>query len=89
MVDAWVAEYNADRPHQALDEQRPVTPADRFTPTPDQEKKLLPVWLPPVLVAAPHVSAGQVTSADDNGTSELAEDSPCLLYTSPSPRDRS
>ena len=33
-IDAWVAEYNADRPHQALDGQVPVTPADRFTPSP-------------------------------------------------------
>ena len=75
-VDEFVQAYNADRPHQGLDSEQPVTPADRFTPTPDQEKKLLPVWLPPVLVAAPHVSAGQVTSADDNGTAELAEDPP-------------
>jgi len=28
-VDAWVEEYNTDRPHQALDERVPVTPADR------------------------------------------------------------
>ena len=31
-IDAWVSEYNADRPHQALDGRLPVTPADRFTP---------------------------------------------------------
>ena len=31
-VDAWVAQYNADRPHQALDADRPVAPADRFAP---------------------------------------------------------
>nr|WP_210414789.1 IS481 family transposase [Microlunatus elymi] len=31
-VDAWVAGYNADRPHQALDDKVPVVPADRFTP---------------------------------------------------------
>src|SRR5262249_57387868 len=31
-VDAWVAGYNTDRPHQALDEKVPVTPAGRFTP---------------------------------------------------------
>ena len=31
-VDAWVAEYNTDRPHQALDQERPVTPSQRFAP---------------------------------------------------------
>ena len=31
-VDIYVAEYNTDRPHQALDEKVPVTPAGRFTP---------------------------------------------------------
>jgi transposase InsO family protein len=31
-VDAWVVAYNAERPHQGLDEHRPVVPADRFTP---------------------------------------------------------
>jgi transposase InsO family protein len=29
-VDKYVAEYNTDRPHQALDEKAPVTPAERF-----------------------------------------------------------
>jgi transposase InsO family protein len=31
-VDAWVEQYNNDRPHQGLDVRVPVTPADRFTP---------------------------------------------------------
>ena len=31
-VDAWVGEYNAERPHQGLDEKVPVVPADRFEP---------------------------------------------------------
>jgi transposase InsO family protein len=29
-VDAWVDEYNSDRPHQGLDDKTPVTPAERF-----------------------------------------------------------
>ena len=66
-VDAWVTEYNADRPHQALDPERPVTPADRFTPVPEQQRALLPVWLPPALAAAPGPAAGPVTDADDDG----------------------
>lgn len=31
-VDAFVARYNTDRPHQALDQRTPVVPADRFHP---------------------------------------------------------
>jgi transposase InsO family protein len=33
-VDAWVAGYNADRPHQALNQKVPVTPAERFARSP-------------------------------------------------------
>lgn len=32
VIDAWVAGYNSDRPHQALDVQVPVMPDDRFAP---------------------------------------------------------
>jgi transposase InsO family protein len=31
-LDDWVREYNADRPHQALETKRPVAPAERFQP---------------------------------------------------------
>jgi transposase InsO family protein len=51
-LDAWVAEYNADRPHQALDGQVPVTPADRFTPVPPAQRELIDLWLPPALSPA-------------------------------------
>jgi transposase InsO family protein len=50
-LDAWVAEYNADRPHQALDGQVPVTPADRFTPVPPAQRELIDLWLPPSLTS--------------------------------------
>lgn len=50
-VDAWVHEYNTDRPHQALDEQVPVTPAERFTPVPQSQRDVLQMWLPPALSA--------------------------------------
>jgi hypothetical protein len=31
-IDDWVREYNAARPHQALETKAPVTPAERFQP---------------------------------------------------------
>ena len=37
-VDAWVTDYNTNRPHQALDETIPVTPSQRFTPTPEDKR---------------------------------------------------
>lgn len=49
-VDGWVAHYNRERPHQGLDEHRPVVPADRFAPASDGG---LEVWLPPALQVAP------------------------------------
>ena len=48
-VDVWVEHYNTDRPHQALDQRLPVTPAQRFTPTPQAERELVGLWLPPAL----------------------------------------
>ena len=50
-LNAWVAGYNADRPHQALDGRFPVTPADRFTPVPPAQRDLVELWLPPALTA--------------------------------------
>jgi len=67
-VDGFVAEYNADRPHQALDPLLPVSPADRFSPIPTSARDVLPVWLPPTLAAAPTPASGRETSADDDGT---------------------
>jgi transposase InsO family protein len=52
-VDAWVEEYNTDRPHQALDEKVPVTPAERFAPVPGQQQDLISLWLPATLEGAP------------------------------------
>jgi transposase InsO family protein len=51
-VDAWVAHYNAERPHQALDEKVPVTPADRFAPVPAAQRSLVSLWLPAALEGA-------------------------------------
>ena len=58
-VDAGSPQYNADRPHQALDEhaagdaRRTGSP-----PIPAEQRDLLPVWLPPTLTAAPTPAAG-------------------------------
>jgi transposase InsO family protein len=50
-VDAWVAEYNTTRPHQAIGM---ASPADRFsTAAAKSEEDLLPLRLPPVLTLAP------------------------------------
>lgn len=52
-VDAWVADYNTDRPHQALDDTQPVVPADRFAVVPAEQRALVELWLP----ALPHPAA--------------------------------
>jgi transposase InsO family protein len=52
-VDAWVATYNTDRPHQSLGGKVPVTPADRFSPVPPAQRDLIELWLPPALTPAP------------------------------------
>ena len=69
-VDAWVEQYNTDRPHQALDAKQPVTPGARFAPIPEQERELLPVWLPPTLAAAPTLTVGQEKDAEDDGEAD-------------------
>jgi hypothetical protein len=56
-VDAWVADYNANRPHQGLDATVPVTPADRFAPIPNEQRQLVDLWLPPTLEASPTAPA--------------------------------
>ncbi len=68
-INAFVADYNADRPHQALDPQRPVSPADRFTPAPDADRELLPVWLPPTLTPTASIPTDlEVTDQLDAGS---------------------
>jgi transposase InsO family protein len=50
-LDDWVREYNASRPHQALDVRAPVTPGQRFQPASGEERQLMPLWLPAALSA--------------------------------------
>jgi transposase InsO family protein len=52
-LDEWVREYNADRPHQALETRAPVTPAQRFQAAPAEQRELLPLWLPGSLASVP------------------------------------
>jgi transposase InsO family protein len=52
-VDIYIAGYNTDRPHQALDEKVPVTPAERFSAVPAAQRELISLWLPPTLESAP------------------------------------
>lgn len=66
-VDAWVKEYNTDRPHQGLDENVPVTPADRFAPVPAELRAVLPLWLPPALEAVTVTAVPEVPNEDACG----------------------
>ena len=71
-----MAQYNTDRPHQGLDEKVPVTPADRFAPVPEQQRAVLPLWLPAVLEAVtqarPDPSSGEpVKGHDPTGEREV------------------
>ena len=59
-IDAWVEQYNTDRPHQGLDQREPVTPADRFRPAPQAERALVDLWLPAALEPSPHRVAEDV-----------------------------
>jgi transposase InsO family protein len=66
-IDDWVREYNAERPHQSLETRAPVTPAERFQPASDEQRELLPLWLPAALSAvsepARNVSVEQAVNA--------------------------
>lgn len=80
-LDDWVREYNATRPHQALETRTPVTPADRFQAANDAQRELLPLWLPGALAAAPEptgtptveraIDAGAAPAAVDGGPVEF------------------
>jgi hypothetical protein len=77
-LDDWVREYNAMRPHQALQTRAPVTPAERFQPVPAEQRELLAIWLPAGLSAVPEpptvepaVDAQAASAADDGGPVEF------------------
>jgi transposase InsO family protein len=72
-LDDWVREYNAQRPHQALDTAGPVTPAERFQPAPEEQRELLPIWLPAALASVPEpASTATAERAIDAGAAPAA-----------------
>jgi transposase InsO family protein len=72
-LDDWVREYNASRPHQALDVAAPVTPAERFQPVPDEQRELLEIWLPAGLSS---LSEPQRTAAVEPAVDAVADGGP-------------
>ena len=73
-VDGWVTGYNTDRPHQALDPVAPVVPADRFASTPQAQRNVLPLWLPPTLTE-PSMSPAQMSTSTQAPTApDTADD---------------
>ena len=67
-VDAWVERVQRrPAPPGARRPSGRSTPSDRFTPVPEAERALLPVWLPPTLAAAPTPAAGPDEDAEDDG----------------------
>src|SRR4051794_13941121 len=77
-VDDWVREYNAQRPHQSLD--APVTPAERFQAVPDEQRELLPLWLPAALASPPApASTPTAQHAVNAGAGEVLEGGPVEL----------
>lgn len=75
-VDGFVEQYNADRPHQGLDPDRPVTPAEWFSAIPEERRKLLPVWLPLTLTAAATPVGGSAKDADEDATANAETSQP-------------
>jgi hypothetical protein len=71
-LDAWVDEYNADRPHQSLDARAPVTPADRFAAAPPAQHDLIDLWLPPVLTPASSTDGPQAATAPQDAAAPPA-----------------
>jgi Integrase core domain len=75
-VDDWVREYNAQRPHQALETRTPVTPAERFQPSPVEQRELLPIWTPAALATindAPARTATVERAVDAGAAPEASE----------------
>jgi hypothetical protein len=69
-LDVFVADYNGERPHQALDVKAPVSPQQRFTPTPQSERALVELWVPPTLAPADTPDPAQDIAADVLKTGE-------------------
>ena len=79
-VDAYVVEYNTDRPHQALDAKAPVTPAQRFQPVPKTQRELVDPWLPGILETA-HTNVAAEPTASAEATAESVEPASPVRWT--------
>lgn len=66
-VDAFVTHYNTDRPHQALDHAVPVTPDERFTPTPPEQRQLVELALPTSLNLVASTAGSAAVSTGEPG----------------------
>ena len=75
VLDDWVREYNASRPHQALETRAPVTPSERFQEVPAEQRELVPLWLPGALsaVAEPARTASVERAVDAGAAPETVE----------------
>jgi transposase InsO family protein len=71
-VDIYIAGYNTDRPHQALDEKVPVTPAERFSPVPAAQRELISLWLPAPLETASAPAAAEPQAPSPAGSAAPA-----------------
>jgi Integrase core domain len=73
-VDAFRAEYNHDRPHQALDD---AAPASRFVPVPAPVRAELGLDVPAELLdalPAPAAVSSHPEATDQHDVTEVAED---------------
>jgi transposase InsO family protein len=76
-LDDWVREYNAQRPHQALDRAAPGPPAQRFQPADEEQRQLLGLWLPGSLSSVPApASTPTAERARDAGAAGLTAGGP-------------
>jgi transposase InsO family protein len=76
-LDDWVRDYNAARPHQALETRAPVTPTQRFAPVPAEQRELLGLWLPTALASAPEpTGTPTVERAIDAGAGRVSDGGP-------------
>ena len=72
-IDGFVDHYNTERPHQALDDEAPVSPADRFATAPAEQRQLLELWVPPTLSPVTDAETGDIADAarpTDNETGD-------------------
>ena len=56
-LDDWVREYNADRPHQALETARRSRRPSASSPPASEQRELLGLWLPGSLATVPEPQA--------------------------------